>query len=350
MSGVTPPILWETPFADLYRDALDRIKVNAPEYTALVPADPGIAVLDALLYQAALLGERLNLLPYAALVAWINYLGLQKKGPVAATGAVRVSLAEAAPRDLLIPQGTRFLDEDGLGFLSSAEVIVHIGETSAEITCVAELKGAVGNVAAHRIVALYQLLPFVRSVDNIESFAGGVDSELDSDALDRGRALLTHLWRAVTPADYEALAISVPGIGRAKAIDAAGIVRLYLLAEDGQAANQALIQDALRFIEPRRLQGVMLQALPALIVPVPVRARVRLLPGATLQTVQTLAQAALAQALSPRVWIWGRKVSIAELFATLEAVGGIDYVEELLIPQANLAIARLACGMSSSST
>lgn len=338
MAGVTPPVLWEKGYPDLYKDATDRIAADAPDYTALLPSDPGIAVLDALLYQTALLGERLNRLPYAALVAWVNYLGLQKKGDVAAVGTVRVTLGEAAPRDLLIPSGTRFLSASGLGVVSTAEVIVPTGGTSADVECVSEIGGSVGNIAAHQIVHLYPLLPFVRSADNPQPFVGGLDTELDADALDRGRKLLTHLWRAVTPADYAEIARSVPGVAKAVAIDRAGEVRLYLLSEDGQPANSVLIQAVLTVLGPKRLQGTALMALPAVVVPVPMTARVRLVPGATLQTVHGLATAALRAALNPLVWVWGRKVSIAELDAALEEVSGIDYVEELILPQDNIAI------------
>jgi uncharacterized phage protein gp47/JayE len=338
MAGVTPPVLWDKGFPDLYADATARIKSGAPDYTALLPSDPGIAILDALLYQTALLGERLNRLPYAALVSWINYLGLAKKGAVAAVGTVHLTLGEAAPRDLLIPQGTRFLSASGLGFASTAEVIVRTGATSADVACVSEIGGSVGNVAAHQIIYLYPLLPFVRSVDNPDPFVGGLDTELDADALDRGRKLLTHLWRAVTPTDYAEIARAVPGVAKAVAIDREGEVRLYILSEDGQPANAALIQSALTVLDPLRPQGVALMVLPAVVMPVAITARVRLVPGATLQTVQALAAGALRATLNPLAWVWGRKVSIAELDAALEEVGGVDYVEELVLPHDNIAI------------
>ena len=338
MKGIAPPVLWEPGFPDLFAAAVERIKAGAPDYTALLPSDPGIAVLDALLYQAALLGERLNLLPGASLVAWVNYLGLMKKGPVAAKGTVRVTLAEPAPTELLIPLGTRFLNLAALGFLSIEEVIVPVGATTADVPCACETKGAVGNVGAHTIQALYPRLAFITQVDNPEPFAGGYDTELDGDALDRGRRILTHLWRAVTPADYAEIARSVPGIARATALDERGEVRVYLLAEDGQPANAELIREALRVLDPARPQGVALMAYPADLVDVPVTARVRLVAGATLQTVRSLARAALGRIVSPLVWVWGRKVSIAEILASLEAVSGVDYVEELIIPHANIAV------------
>jgi len=338
MAGVTPPVLWDKGFPDLSTEAIDRITTGAPDYTALLPSDPGIAVLDALLFQVAILGERLNRLPAAALVAWVNYLGIAKKGPVAATGTVRLTLGEAAPSDLLIPAGTRFLSDAGLGFVSREELIVSTGQVEADVACMSEIGGTVGNVAAHRITHLYPLIPFIWSVDNPEVFAGGVDSELDAAALDRGRKLLTHLWRAVTLTDYAELARSVPGVAKATAIDREGEVRLYVLSEDGQPANSALIQEVIRFVEPRRLQGVALMVLPASLRPVAITACVRLVPGATLTTVRALAVTHLRARLNPLGWVWGRKVSMAEILATLEEVGGVDYVEDLVLPHDNIAI------------
>lgn len=338
MAGITPPVLWDKGYPDIYKDATDRIRADAPDYTALLPSDPGIAVLDALLWQVILLGERLNRLPDASLVSWVNYLGLEKKGAVAAVGTIHLTLGEAAPRDLLVPIGTRFLTDDGLGFASAVEVVIPAGATQADVPCASELGGSVGNVAAHQVTHLYPLLPYVSTVDNPQPFAGGIDSELDTDALDRGRRLLTHLWRAVTPADYAEIARAVPGVAKAVTLDSAGEVRLYVLSEDGQPANAELIRATLRLLDPLRPHGVALQVLPATVVPVAVTARVRLVAGATLSTVRALAASHLAERLNPLGWIWGRKVSIAELDAALEEVSGIDYVDELVLPHDNLAI------------
>ncbi|GEM_PF-1657551 len=348
MGQITEPVLWGKKFSELYGQALDQLKADAPGYTALLPADPGIAVLDALLHQAQVLGEALDRLPAAAMVSWLNYLGVVKKGPVAATGTVVLTLEPDRAEPLLIPAGTRFLTDvsrpsPGLAevqmFATAADIEAPVGETTAEIPVVAERAGTAGNVGRHTIAFVYRTLPYVRSIDNPQPTAGGTDSELDLDALERGRKLLRHHRRAVTPDDYEQLAISVPGVSRATAIDEPGTVRLYLLADDGQPANDALIRQVITALTPTRVQGVALQVLPAGIRPIGMTARIRLQTGYTLSAVQRLAETHLARVLNPLTWTWGRKVAISELFAALEQVQGVDLVEELLLPQESINLA-----------
>lgn len=342
MAGITDPVLWGKRFSELYGEAIAQLKTDAPGYTALLPTDPGIAVLDAVLHQAQILGEALDRLPAAALVSWLNFLGVVKKGPVASEGTVVLTLEPDRAEPLLIPAGTRFLTEtsrpkpgvvDVVAFLIESDIEIPVGQTTAEIPVVAERAGTAGNVDWHTIAHVYSTLPYVRSIDNPQPMAGGTDSELDPDALDRGRKLLRHHWRAVAPDDYEQLAISIPGIARATVIDVPGMVRLYLLADDGQPANDALIRQVLTTLTPLRVQGVALQVLPASIRSTGLTARIRLLAGYTPAAVKRLAEAHLARVLDPLTWPWGRKVAISELLAALEEVQGIDLVEELLLPQ-----------------
>lgn len=338
MSGIGQPQLFIKNFTDLYNEALARIKADAPGYTALLPSDPGVAVLDAALYQTAMLGERLNLLPYAALVAWVNYIGVEKKGPTAAKGTVTVVLEEALTDDFIVPICTRFMDANGIGFISTEETIISVGATQADVPVECETKGTVGNVSQYRINNIYQRLPYVKDISNAQPLDGGFDTELDADTLDRGRKIITHLWRAVTDADYEEIAGAVSGVYKAKAIDTLGEIKLYVLSEDGQPANSELINTVINFITPLRTQGVPLTVLPAGIKELTITANVKLLPGYQLLTVRSLAKAHLQSKINPNAWTWGRKLSISEILAYLEEVQGVDYVDELILPAANIRL------------
>lgn len=335
---IREPVLWDKKFEDLYADSIKRIKQNAPEYTALLPSDPGITVLDAYLYQVQQLGQRLNLLPHASLVAWVNYLGIDKKGPTAAKGTIRVVLEGPLLTDFIVPLGTRFLSGKAVTFESTSEIIIKAGEVAADIPVSCTQKGAIGNVGAHEITHIYERLPYIKEIDNPEPMAGGFASELDSETLDRGRKIINHLWRAVTAVDYEEIARAVPGIYKAKAIDTQGEVKLYLLSENSQPANSELIGTVIKFLHPLKCQGVSLIVLPAVIKDINITARVKIQQGHQLKTVTSLAKAKLKSVMNPRSWVWGRKVSISEVSASLEAIQGIDYVEELLLPAENIRL------------
>lgn len=338
MAGINEPLLWSKEFKDLYTDSLERIKALNPDYTALLPSDPGITILDAYLYQIAILGKQLNLLPYASLVSWVNYLGVEKKGPTAAKGTVRVVLEEPLNEDFLIPTGTRFLTEEGIPFISTSEVIIPAGEIQGDVPVECEKRGTVGNVPQNHIIYLYQRLPYIKEVYNPQPTTGGFDSEPDNETLDRGRKIIRHLWRAVTVDDYEEIARSIPGVYKAKAIDTQGEVRLYVLSQDSSPANSELLNEVLRFIREKQVQGISVSAFPAVLKPVAITANVRLKSGYTLETVRKLAEAHLKTVINPKEWLWGRKVSISEILAALEEVQGIDYVEELILPAENIRL------------
>lgn len=335
---IKEPIIWDKKFQDLYTEALERIRQNAPEYTALLPSDPGITVLDAFLYQCQKLGEQMNTLPYASLVAWVNYIGVAKKGPVAAKGTVRVELEQALQNDFIIPLGTRFLTDKAIAYESTREVIISAGDTTADVPVLCRQKGRIGNVQAYEIRHIYQRMPYIKEIYNPQPILGGFDTELDSDTIDRGRKIINHLWRAVTAVDYEEIARSVAGIYKAKAIDTQGECKLYLLSEDGQPANSELIRDVILALSEMRPQGVVLSVYPAEIKDITITARVKLKAGYQLLSTQAAARAHIGNMMNPKAWQWGRKVSVSETFALLEDVQGIDYVEELILPVENIRL------------
>lgn len=336
--SVQEPVLWDKLFDDVYKDSLDRVKENSPEYTALLPSDPGIAVMDAVLFQTVLLGEKLNVLPYGALVSWVNYLGIDAKGPVSAKGKVNITFTEEIPEDVLIPSGSRFLTEEGLSFRTVDEITADEGSTDIEVEVECETKGSIGNVSAHHVRTVYHTIPYVEEVTNPEAMTGGLDTELDKDVLERGRQQIKHLWRAVTNKDYEEIARSLAGIYKAKAIDIPGQVSVYALSENGEPINETQVTELYEYLDSHRLQGVELHVYPAELVNVNVVADVKIQPGYTQANIQTLATEKLGKLLDPKVWIWGKKITLSEIFATLEAVQGVDFVNEISIPDQNIHI------------
>ncbi len=336
--GVGEPVLWDKRFEDIYSEALDRIRETNPDYTALLPADPGITILDAHLYILQRLGEKLNLLPHASLIAWVNYLGVKAKLPTPAKATVVVEFEEPLPEQLIIQKGTRFISEEGITFLSTEEVVAPAGSTQVSVPLECEEKGSSGNVPAYHINNTWERLPYVKSIYNLQPAAGGYDAEPQEEALDRGRKIIRHLWRAITPDDYEELARSVEGIYKAKAIDRLGEINLYLLSQDGQSANDELIRNVKSFLEDKRISGVSLKVYGAQIKEISVEARVKLRAGATLSQAIAEASSKLGGYINPKGWEWGRKVAVSEVLALLEEVSAVEYVEELILPPENMVL------------
>ncbi len=332
MGKITEPILWDENWESAVEKAIEKLKEICPSYTQTMPSDPGIAILEAAVYILDLLGIALNRLPYASLVSWVNYLGIEKKGAQPAVANLKLVFSTPLPEALLIPKGELFSTDDGLLFETKEEVTVPEGATEYEIEVVCTEAGTIGNVEANKIVYPVRPIPHLAEVLQPQPATGGFDSELDDEALERGRKIIRHLWRAVHADDFEQIALSVPGVAKAKTIEVPGKVEVYVLPSDRQPLEGELRQKVWEAIESVRIRAIPWDLKQAVLKKIDILARVRLLPGYSLESVRRLAEEALQKYLDPYAWIWGRRVPLGELMQVLEGVQGIDYVDELLLP------------------
>ncbi len=338
MALIATPTLYDKNYSALIKEAINRIKANCPEFTALLPSDPGIAILDAMIYQLHQLGVNLNQLPKASLISWLDYLGVSLKLPSYAVCNIRITLEEALSEQYIIPKNTRFLTVNGIGFLSKSEAIINSGETYVDIECICETPGLAGNVKKHTITSAYQFLPYVKDIDNPDDATGGYDGEINDEALERGRKIFSHRYRAVTLLDYEQLACEIAGIGRAKAIDSLGKVDLYLLDVQGEIVNSELIKQVKDYLLTCKIAGIELNVHPAEFADITINANVKFLTGYNINETKQLAFQNIAQFYHPLTYQWGRSIYLSEIFKLIEDTAGIDYVESLVLPESNIEI------------
>lgn len=220
--------------------------------------------------------------------------------------------------------------------------------------------GARGNVAAGAIRMLRSSIPFVSTVENLRPGQGGVDGETLEEAKVRGPLMLRSRSRAVTAEDYETLAReAAPEVSRVRAVAAGdgdvpgGRVRLLVVpaaaGEHGRVRLEDLIpaEDTLARIGARldeaRVLGVQLMIEPPLYRGVTVVARVLALPRVDLDRIREQTLSTLYRFLSPLPgggpdgggWPFGRPVQVGEVFVALEAVRGVDLVEDVRLFAAN---------------
>lgn len=346
MGSVTTPVLYEDTYSSIFAEALARIRANAPAYTATVPADPGIAILDAMLYELHQLGLKANQVPMASLVAFLSVImGFEVKAAVAAKGVVTVMLEEELATDIVVPMGAKFLTTNGVSFSTVGDAVIAAGQLTVNAEVVCDQRGAVGNVRAHEICVMYQHLPYVASIDNALPTAGGYASELDAAAIERGRRKLSYLETAVTLTDHENMACEVSGVARAKAIDSGNAIALYLVDNDGFAPSSTLIANvSSRFAGHRGV--IPLNIYAAEFVTISVTAYIRFMPGYSQATTRQMLSEKLAAYTNPLTWPWGsantdtRSVYLSEIIQTIEETPGVDALEELIFPVANLKLAK----------
>lgn len=151
--------------------------------------------------------------------------GIPPTDASAATGATTWTMRDNA--GYTIPAGTQVGIRDANGdlvpFYTVNTVIVLAGSlvTVAGAIVIASLEeGVAGNALAGPAVELIDILDFVSSVVLTAPTSGGVEAESDAEYLNRLTGQLQLLTRTpILPQDFAALALNVPGVYRAVALD-----------------------------------------------------------------------------------------------------------------------------------
>jgi hypothetical protein len=210
--------------------------------------------------------------------------------------------------------------------------------------------GSAGNLAPGSIKSV---LPAAGTVRHEWPTAGGSDGESVGDAERRIPAFLAHRDRAVTVADFQALALATPGLvlGRAEVVqglmpgaDAAatrtgvpGVVSVFVFPDQpvalgsGPVATLAQLKDVFAWLRQRILIGTQLFVLAAEPVPLYASIGIELLSGTDSVAVVRGVQQALANylwALPPGGpdgggWPLGRTVVADELQTQAARVAGV---------------------------
>jgi predicted phage baseplate assembly protein len=213
--------------------------------------------------------------------------------------------------------------------------------------------GQRGNVARGGISVLKSSVPFVATVTNRRPALGGTDGEDVENAKLRGPLLLRTRQRAVTAEDYENLArAAAPDIARVHCVpveDPAGVggVRVLVVpsVDDGEhhslEFHQLMLGDdvyerVVDYLDERRTIGARVLVQPPDYVGVTVVTRLRARAKADPRALERDALAALYAYFHPvrggpdgTGWPFGRAVVGGEVYAVLQRLAGVDFVEEV---------------------
>lgn len=218
--------------------------------------------------------------------------------------------------------------------------------------------GTVGNVGERKITVLKSSIPYVDSVVNLTPATGGLDAETMENAKTRVPRILKTNTRAVTAEDYEYLALEgSTGLARAKCIPAGdtfnsdvppGTVRLYLVPALSGYARQipldklevsaSVHERTQQYLDERRLLATRLEIHSPEYVPVAVSVRIKTKKESIDSQVLNNVENRLYQYLNPLIggmegigWSFGRSLSVSEIFAVLQDVSGVDYIEDVIL-------------------
>jgi len=226
--------------------------------------------------------------------------------------------------------------------------------------------GVIGNVQAGMLTVLKTSIPYVDRVTNHRGASGGIDAESIEAAEMRVPEFLRSQGRAVTASDYEALAMradsrvqrarcvqplaaDVPQPGGAFASPLAGRVYLLLVPKVAQPAERIapedlrlpedLVDAVRRYLDDYRLLTVRLDIREPEYIVVAVQVAVAARPNSNPERVRASVERRLYGFLNPIVggpgqgWPFGRALYPSDLYACLQGIEGIEFIEALRIFQ-----------------
>ncbi len=221
--------------------------------------------------------------------------------------------------------------------------------------------GVRGNVPRGTLSVLKTSIPYVSQVINRQPALGGRDAQTLEDAKMRAPQMLRTRTRAVTAEDYEYLALQVPGVARATCLAPGSmpagpndvppgrVVVLVLPHVADDARNGTLhnldrpeLLTAVRaHLDERRVVGAQLDVRAPRYIQVSVDVTLRLSERAEpfmIDNVRRAAERALYTYLSPytggpdgRGWPVGRDLHVSEIYARLQRVSSVEYVDEVKV-------------------
>jgi len=215
--------------------------------------------------------------------------------------------------------------------------------------------GAAGNVGAGKITVLRSAVPFVDRVKNRVEAVGGRDAETVEHAALRAPRLLRTSFRAVTAEDYEYLAREAsqsvarvccrqPRPGAADGAIPPGTVRVLIVPTVSKPARRvtpeelrlpdALVEEIEEYLNERRLLTTALRVDAPSYTQIKVEAHIKARAKTSPERVRADVLEKLYSFLNPIVgghdgdgWPFGRDLFISEIFAVIQSVPGVEYIE-----------------------
>src|SRR5260370_34249234 len=102
---IPAPKLDDRTYSDIVAEAMRLIPRYCPEWTDHNPSDPGITILELCAWMTELILYRLNRVPEKNYLAFLDMIGIKRRGPQPARGLITFQLVERAERQV-IKEGT----------------------------------------------------------------------------------------------------------------------------------------------------------------------------------------------------------------------------------------------------
>ena len=231
-----------------------------------------------------------------------------------------------AQRDFVVE-----IDED-----DQATVVFGDGDLGAKPEKGAEVRatyrvggGAAGNVAARKISTVVLAPDLTRvgaTVVNPAPAVGGSDRESIERAVGHAPAVFRSMRRAVTAADYEALALDFPGVGKVRAEASSwNTVTLHVAPAAGGDLGGVLLAGLRAYFEDKRPLSTIINPVSPTYIPVFVRAQIGVLPYYSSRDVERQVRSAAGAVLAFDNVDFAQPVYLSRFYEVIEAIDGVMF-------------------------
>lgn len=190
--------------------------------------------------------------------------------------------------------------------------------------------GQAGNVPAYAIETIVNATPLALAggkVTNPLPATGGAERESIEHAVLHAPAVFRSLKRAVTAADYEALAANVKGVGKVRARSTSwNTVTLAVAPEGGGKVSDVLEANLLNFFADKRILGQNVEIADVDYVPIYVTAEVNVNSYYARTDIVARVQAAASQVLAFKKVHFGQSIYLSKFYEKIEEIEGVEYV------------------------
>ena len=300
----------------------------------IYPAQAEHLILNGIVARELLILEKIQrameqmLLDFSAAPA-LDYLaaliGVTRLPASGATCTVEFTLVDGHG-GVIIPSGTRIGTVDGrVVFVTQDDTTVLAGINSAEVTCIAENLGTVGNgYASGDVSVILDPYAFISAAENIAATAGGADAESDDELRSRTKLAPAQFSVAGPKEAYAFFAKSASSaiIDVAVAQIVPGTVGVYPLVAGGTTPSEILelVESALNDERIRPLTDTVVVESPT-IVAYDIEVDVTTLEDVDVDLIQAEIEAALQAYADEKAAACGGDIVIAQIIQRCMVAG-----------------------------
>lgn len=340
---------------DIFDASLINLRENIPEWS---PREGNIEVLllEAIAQPVSELIFANNRLPAAMSEVIMAWYGIERDPGSEPKTNIRFTINMTD--GLTIPANTAVsLDLEALGmdpivFSTDVELVIEAGQNTGIVSATARgvyIADANG-IPANTAMAVLDSIIYVDSAYTNIAVWDGSPPEEDIDWYTRGFQRLQRLTETlVLPHHFTAIALEQTYIERAFVVDnfdavapgtpgaQLGFVSLYVYGNNEQVSTDDKA-DLLGKITPATHAGLIVRIAEPTLTEVDVEATVVLEPTADVGTTIIAVEQAVQDFLSPMTWDWGGVVRRNDLISLITNVPGVDFVDTLVTPAANITL------------